>query len=108
VASDGLRLTVAGGSGERTVAAVGELDLATADAFAAALRDHLAGGPVLLDLREVSFMDSSGVRVLDALLRDVAREGWSLAVRPEMQNSVRMVLEMTGMIDALPLRESSE
>jgi anti-anti-sigma factor len=101
-------LTVAGESGERTVAAVGELDLATADAFAAALREHLASGPVLLDLREVSFMDSSGVRVIDGLLRDVEREGWSLAIRPEMQRSVSMVLEMTGMIEALPLREPSE
>jgi anti-anti-sigma factor len=101
-------LTVAGESGERTLAAMGEIDLATADALAAALRDHLASGPVLLDLREVSFMDSSGVRALDALLRDVEREGWSLAVRPEMQRSVRMVFEMTGMIDALPLREPLE
>jgi anti-anti-sigma factor len=101
-------LTVAGAAGERTVAAVGEIDLATADAFAATLRDHLASGPVLLDLREVSFMDSSGVRVLDALMRDVEREGWSLALRPEMQSRVRMVLEMTGMLSALPLREPSE
>jgi anti-anti-sigma factor len=108
VGSDGLRLTVAGGSGERTVAAMGEIDLATADAFAAALREHLASGPVLLDMREVSFMDSSGVRALDTLLRDIEREGWSLSVRPEMQRSVRMVFEMTGMIDALPLREPLE
>jgi anti-sigma B factor antagonist len=98
-------LTVAHHGGERTVAAAGEIDLATADAFAAGLREHLAGGPVLLDLRELSFMDSSGVRVLDALLRDVDREGWSLAVRPELQDSVRLVLEMTGMLNVLPMRE---
>jgi anti-anti-sigma factor len=99
-------LTVAGERGERTVAAVGEIDLATADAFAAGVRDHLVRGAVLLDLREVSFMDSSGVRVLDALMRDVEREGWSLGVRPEMQDNVRMVLEMTGMLNVLPLREA--
>jgi len=99
-------LTVAHTGAERVVSAVGEIDLATADAFAAALREHLAAGPVVLDLRGLSFMDSSGVRALDTLLRDVEREGWRLAVRPEMQDAVKMVLEMTGMLKALPMQEA--
>lgn len=86
--------------------ATGELDLATADAYATAVREQLAAGPVLLDLGELSFMDSSGVRTLGALMRDAAREGWTLAVRPEMQANVRQVLEITGMTGILPLHSA--
>jgi len=98
-------LTVVHRGDEPVLAAVGEIDLATADAFAAGLREHLARGPVVLDLRDLSFMDSSGVRVLDAVLREMVREGWRLSVRPEMHDNVKMVLEMTGMLKVLPVRE---
>jgi anti-anti-sigma factor len=105
VPSEGLRVT-ADRRGDWTVLAVaGELDLATADEFAAAVREQLAGNRVLLDLRELSFMDSSGVRVLDALQRDVERGDRNLAIRGEFQDNVRMVLEMTGMLGSLPIRE---
>ena len=43
----------------------GELDLATAPELEEALVSAIeAGGEVVLDLRELEFMDSSGVRVL--------------------------------------------
>src|SRR5688500_12492781 len=54
-----------GDDGSTTVSVAGELDLATADEFARAVRSGLARGPVLIDLREVTFMDSSGVRALN-------------------------------------------
>jgi anti-anti-sigma factor len=91
--------------GWTVLAVAGELDLATADEFATAVRDQLADNRVLLDLRELSFMDSSGVRVLDALQRDVDRGDRNLAIRGEFQDNVRMVLEMTGMLGVLPIRE---
>jgi len=99
------RLTVAR-AGERTVvAAAGEMDLVTAGDFDTTVREHLAAGPVLLDLRELSFMDSSGVRALDALLRDVDRQGWSLAVHPDLHGNVRQILEITGMLSSLPMED---
>jgi anti-anti-sigma regulatory factor len=50
-------------------------------------------------------MDSSGVRALDALLGDVEREGWSFQIRSDMHANVRQVLRLTGMLEALPLRD---
>jgi anti-anti-sigma factor len=87
------------------LALVGELDLATADAFAAEVRHHFDAGPVLLDLGALSFLDSSGVRALDALRRDVDRHGWTLAIAPDLQPGVRRLLDMTGLLAELPFRD---
>jgi anti-sigma B factor antagonist len=99
----GFRLSISRLGGRRIVAALGELDLATVEAFSTGLREQLAAGPVLLDLSRLAFMDSSGVRALDALLRDAGQEGWTLTIRANLHENVRQVLEMTGMIDRLPL-----
>jgi anti-anti-sigma factor len=96
-------LTVTCAEGQTVLAVAGELDLATVGEFAAQMADQLAKGPTTLDLHELSFMDSSGVRAIDGLLRDVAREGWSFAIRDDLQSSVRKVFELTGMLAALPL-----
>ncbi len=84
------------------LAVAGEIDLATADEFADALREQLAAGPVRLDLRGLSFMDSSGIRVLDAVLRDLTPMRWTLVIEPTLQAAVRQVIALTGMTDALP------
>ena len=84
------------------VAVAGEIDLATAPAFETALREQLAAGPVRLDLQGLSFMDSSGIRLLDAILRDGAARGWTLSIDPRLQPAVRQVIALTGMTDALP------
>ncbi|HEV2775763.1 MAG TPA: STAS domain-containing protein [Solirubrobacteraceae bacterium] len=84
------------------MAVAGELDLATAPELEAALREYLAAGAVRLDLRGLSFMSSSGIRVLDAILRDVDAHGWALVIEPIVQPAVRQVIALTGMTDALP------
>ena len=92
--------------GEReTFVVEGDVDLATAGAFAAQVRERLAGGPLLLDLRAVPFMDSSGVRVLSDLMKDCSAQGWELGICDELQPGVRQVLELTGMTAILPLEE---
>jgi anti-anti-sigma factor len=100
------RLTATHADGQAVLAVSGELDLATVEEFGASVREHLAVGPVLLDLHELSFMDSSGVRVLNGLLRDAERENWSLVIQADLHDRVRQVLEMTGMLGMLPLRDS--
>lgn len=84
------------------VAVAGEIDVATAPQFEATLRAQLANGPVRLDLRELSFMESSGIRVLAAVLRDLAPMRWTLLIEPTLQPAVRQVIALTGMTDALP------
>jgi anti-anti-sigma factor len=99
------RLDVRPGPGRTTVAAAGEVDLATVGDLVAALREQLATGPVRLDLSGLTFMDSSGVRALDAVLGDCRREGWDLRVGRDIHEHVRQVLEMTGLLAALPFED---
>ena len=95
--------------GDTIVMAVsGEIDLTTGAAFEAALREQLGQGPVLLDLSRLSFMDSSGIRALNAVLGDVEREGWRLRVRRELPDNVRQILRITAMHDALPFEDDGQ
>jgi anti-anti-sigma factor len=78
------------------------MDLATAGTMDEGVRARLREGPVLLDLSAITFMDSSGVRVLDGLLRDAAEEGWNLLVARALSAPVEQVLDLTGVIAQLP------
>jgi anti-sigma B factor antagonist len=81
----------------------GDLDLASADVVRARL-DELreAGEPALLDIDELDFMDSSGLRlVLDAAAAS-DKTGWGFSVThgPEQ---VQRLFESTGVTERLPI-----
>lgn len=81
----------------------GELDLATADSLdrrLAALADRKR--PVLLDLRPLSFMDSSGLRSLMLARERAAGGDWGLRIIPP-EGEARDVLRVSGVEDHLPL-----
>jgi anti-sigma B factor antagonist len=87
----------------RTVLAVsGEIDIATVDEVAAAVRDERAGGPLLLDLHGLSFIDSSALRMLIDLLRESEQEGWSLTIGNELHRNVERLLNIAGILAMLP------
>jgi anti-anti-sigma factor len=65
------------------------------------MREQLEAGPVSLHLDQLSFMDSSGVRALHALLPARSAEPPRLTISPALQDSVRQVLKMTGMLELL-------
>ncbi len=68
--------------GHRAVYVHGELDCATAPALEARLRTLGGLGHALaVDLAEVSFMDSSGLRLLLQTRRDADRDGRVFVVR---------------------------
>jgi anti-sigma B factor antagonist len=92
-----------GDDGCTTILVVGELDLATAEEFSRAVLSGLDTGAVMVDLRGVTFMDSSGVRALNTALRESAERGRQLRVRDGMPPSVVQVLELTGMLGLLPV-----
>jgi anti-sigma B factor antagonist len=96
-------LDVTPGDAWTTVSVVGEIDLATAGELTAAVRTALDDASVVIDLRGVSFMDSSGVRALDTALREAAARGRELRVTDGLQPGVVQVLEMTGMLEHLPV-----
>jgi anti-anti-sigma factor len=63
--------------GTHVVAPVGELDLSTAHALGAMLAAVAAHGAtrIVLDLRELTFMDSSGISMIVKFKRHFAVEG---------------------------------
>src|SRR6476619_7442202 len=84
----------------------GELDLATAPEVEEKVLAAVRAGdkPVVLDLRELTFMDSTGVRTIVAAHRAAEENGTELRViRPSADNPVSRVIEISGIDDALGL-----
>lgn len=82
----------------RVLALVGDVDVLVAPAVAAELPALLDGArAVVLDLTGVTFFDSSGVRLVDQLVRACAtRElAWRVVSPPGSSN--RRLLELVGM-----------
>ncbi len=77
----------------------GELDLASTDQVEPVLR---ANGTAqrLLDLRELTFMDSSGLRLILSAHAAARREGWSLQIVPGPP-AVQRVFQICGVEDEL-------
>ena len=92
-------------NGRLLVTVRGELDLATAPELEAIVLPVLdAGGRVLLDLRTLEFMDSSGVRVLVAAHARAERDGERFAiVRPRGESEVSRIIEVSGLDGELRL-----
>jgi anti-sigma B factor antagonist len=84
------------GDGRVVVVPRGELDLATAPDLEAVLRARLDDGRrVVVDLRELAFMDSTGLRVLVAA-HARAGDGRFAIVRPPAGSPVAKLLAIAG------------
>ena len=84
----------------------GELDLATAPELEEKVLAAVREGErvVVLDLRELTFMDSTGVRTIVAAHKAAEETGTELKViRPGADNPVTRVIEISGIDDALGL-----
>ena len=86
----------------------GELDLGTASRLERCLEDLLGRRePVLLDLRELTFMDSTGLCALLKAREQAEATDWALAmVRPQGQALV--TLRQSGAERLLPFVEAEE
>ncbi len=86
------------------LAVEGELDLATVPVLANSVADRLGTSPtnLTLDLSEVTFMDSSGLRLLIELSERARQEHWELTLLPSRHEGANAVLRMTGADTALP------
>ncbi|HEX2358005.1 MAG TPA: anti-sigma factor antagonist [Micromonosporaceae bacterium] len=95
-------VTTTGESGEVVVSLAGELDMSTEPELSKVLRqliDVPAGRDVTVDLGDVSFLDSSGVRALLEGNVLATRRGTRLRAR-NARGIVARVLYLTG-VDAL-------
>jgi anti-anti-sigma factor len=95
-------LEISDADGRTVIAARGELDLATAPALEDALLPRLRDGRhAIIDLRDLQFMDSSGVRVLIAAHHAAQERGGRLSlVRLADGSPIQRVLEISG-LDAI-------
>jgi anti-anti-sigma factor len=73
----------------------GEFDLSGVGAFNSAVPPPAPGRSVILDLRHLSFMDSSGLQAMLNLERRAAAEGWRLLLANPSRQVVRL-LQITG------------
>jgi anti-anti-sigma factor len=89
-----LELALERHDGTTVVTAAGEIDMATASE----LRECLIGtqGRVVVDLRGVSFLDSSGIATLVTARARLLESSGDLQLR-KPQGIVRKVLEVTGL-----------
>jgi anti-sigma B factor antagonist len=91
----------------RVIAFAGELDLANAGTAETALEGSLADAttPVVVDMRELEFIDSTGIALLvSALGRN--EDGVRISFIPSDSPAVTRVLELTGLAERLPLAEA--
>jgi anti-sigma B factor antagonist len=99
---DLLRVTVEPLEDGRLIRAVGEVDLSTAAALGRELAAaRVEADTVLLDLSEVTFIDSSGLHLLLEASHSSAVTDWSLFVVPS--EAVRRLVELSGTADRLTL-----
>jgi anti-sigma B factor antagonist len=87
-----------------TLAVDGELDLSSIPLLAQHIDSQLESeqGALTLDLSGLSFMDSSGLRLLIELNERAERDGWSLSLVAPQNDAATLVLRMTGADRALP------
>ena len=96
--------TVHASGGVVTVAPTGELDLDTVPLLESAIsyQRDLGNAELVVDLRGVTFIDSSGVHLLLRLAQDAARGSHAFRVVPGSER-VRHVFALTGVEEALGL-----
>ncbi len=100
----GFSISTSERGGRWVVVVRGELDLATAPALETAVTERLdAGHEVVVDLRELAFMDSTGLRVLVRAHASVGDEKRFLVVRPPPGGPIAKILAIAGVDSQLDL-----
>jgi anti-sigma B factor antagonist len=90
-----LLTTTSTSAGRTTVAFTGTLDISTIDQALKELAEAKAQAPELvMDLRQVDFIDSSGLSVIAQTAQQSSETGHTLSVVPNAQ--ARRLMEMTG------------
>jgi anti-sigma B factor antagonist len=99
----GFSISISERNGRAVVVLRGELDLATAPDLESALTElQEAGQDVAVDLRELAFMDSTGLRALVAAHARVEdREQSFVIVRPRPGAAIERILAIAGVASVL-------
>jgi len=94
------------GATRRRLMLRGELDMAGAPELEAAIERACDDGvsEIEIDLRELDFIDSSGLRAILLAREMCAQAGRGFFLVPAMRSSPRMLFETAGLVDKLPWR----
>jgi anti-sigma B factor antagonist len=94
-------------NGGQILGLAGELDIENAETLAAeiARTNVLDGGSLTIDLRELDFIDSTGIALLVSVFRRFNADGTRLQLVPSRSEAVRRVMELTGLDRTLPFVE---
>lgn len=85
----------------------GELDLATGDRFREAVYAAIwGGGPVVVDLAQLTFVDSTGLRCLMTVAAGAQQAEVTLEFLPGAATAMRL-FEPTRTLEALPFRSAA-
>lgn len=85
------------------IAPKGELDLATVEQLRHELAEVIDAGftRIVIDLRGVEFLDSTGLHALITADAHAQRDGWTLEIIPGPR-AVQRIFELTCTLDRLP------
>jgi anti-sigma B factor antagonist len=87
--------------GARAIRVTGEVDLATVEALRTSLKEaSLAGGPIVVDMRDLAFIDSSGIHALADAATELGERNWCLFIHTH-DGPVRRMFEIAG-ADRMP------
>jgi anti-sigma B factor antagonist len=106
---DQLRIEVRHDGGRAVLALEGELDMASADRLQQAIDDEAlrAETSVVLDLEELQFIDSTGLRVILRALEHCRGRGQEFAIT-RGSPQVQRLLSITGVATHLPTISSPD
>jgi anti-sigma B factor antagonist len=107
IADGTLEVRTAKDGDTHVISLCGELDLANAGTAETALNASLADdtSKVVIDMRELEFIDSTGIALLVAALGHNGDED-KVRFIPSPAPAVTRVLELTGLAERLPLAEA--
>jgi anti-anti-sigma factor len=91
-----------------TIVLAGEMDMAGVPELTAVISGICANGQstVVIDLRELTFIDSSGLQALMNAQQDCGACGHELRIVPGPDN-VQRLFELTGLSDTLPFTDGA-
>ncbi len=90
--------------GAVVVAARGEIDIVTSPELRSALLDERAQAPlVVLDLREVTFIDSSGLGVIVGQQKRAQERDERFSVAVGASLAVQRILDLSGLVKVLDI-----
>jgi anti-sigma B factor antagonist len=84
----------------------GEIDVVTRERFETAMHEALeTGGPMVVDMREVTFCDSTGLNALVVVNRAAVEKGTAIAL-VALQPRVRRVFRITAVDEFIPIYDT--